>query len=269
MVSRSALLPELLDLTGGDAYVRAAALVLPAETTARVLDRGAVWCRPGHDGFGLRLSGIGDPGNAAELALEIAGGNPVAREGASTGDPHVHASLPAGWASSLSEGFASALEVAVGRDWDWMWTDDAPPTQPAEGAVSWLGSEDEQEIASLLEEVSPGASTWPGDGRAQRWAGLRAPDGRLAATLADTSRHEAVGEVSSVATAYGYRGRGYAAALVAWTTRQFFTAGAELATLGMYADNATARRLYERLGYHCDHHFTGATLTAIPVSSQA
>lgn len=266
VVSRSTLLPELLELTGGDAHVRAAALALPADTTARVLDRGAVWSRPGHDGSGLRLSGVGEPGDAADLALEIAGTNPVARDGASTGDSRLHASLPAGWVSSLPEGFASVFEIAVGRDWDWMWTEDAPPAQPAEEAVSWLGNGDEQEIRSLLHEVSPGASTWPGDDRARRWAGLRAPDGRLAAILADTSRHDAVGEVSSVATAYGYRGRGYAAALVAWTTRRFFVEGAELATLGMYADNATARRLYERLGYHCDHHFTGATLvTARPV----
>jgi predicted GNAT family acetyltransferase len=32
----------------------------------------------------------------------------------------------------------------------------------------------------------------------------------------------------------------------------------ELVTLGMYADNTAARRLYSQLGFSCRHRFTSA-----------
>jgi predicted GNAT family acetyltransferase len=39
-------------------------------------------------------------------------------------------------------------------------------------------------------------------------------------------------------------------------TRDVLLGGAPVVTLGMYSDNEIARRMYLRLGFRCDHHWS-------------
>ena len=152
--------------------------------------------------------------------------------------------------------------TAEANDWDWWWIDAPPPVQPGEETVAWLDNADE-EIAKLLQVASPDASTWPGDPGVIRWCGVRSGDGALVATAAWTEHVPGVPHLASVATAPSARGRGVGGAVTAWVTRQAFDAGAPAVTLGMYAVNDPARRVYRRLGFRDDHHFTSG-LFALP-----
>lgn len=227
--------------TGDDPLVRA--VVMGGRIT------GAAW-----SGFGAYLwltthrrepsiTGIGPPAGAARLLEEVVRDKREIR----------HVSLPRGWIDHTTPGL-----VERKADWDWFWTEKPPAPRPYSGEAAWLGSDDEADVRALLEVAMPDAAAWPGDARVRRWAGIRDTEQRLVACAADTSLRPAVAHLSSVATASDQRRKGHAAALIAWLTSQFLVEGADLVTLGMYADNAAGRRLYERLGFTCRHEFTGA-----------
>ena len=133
--------------------------------------------------------------------------------------------------------------------WDFRWTLTAPPTVPGEDRVRVLGSQDLHHAADLLDRANPTASERPGSPSVTRWVAVPDGAGRLLAVAADTS-HRGVGHVSSVATDPNARGQGLGAAVTAYLARDQVTRFG-LATLGLYADNDPARRLYDRLGY--DH----------------
>lgn len=136
--------------------------------------------------------------------------------------------------------------------WEWRALGAPPPQQPGEERVAWLTEDDHADVKALLTAANPGSSVWPGDAAARRWAGVRDEHG-LRACLADTSRTPAIGHVSGIATAPDARGLGYGTAITAWAARRLFAEGAELVTLGVYADNTAAGRLYDRLGFSDDH----------------
>ena len=235
---------QLLEVAGGDMFARASWL------SGRVT-RGP-WSRDGAHLWGVThrgspsIMGIGDAHGAAELLPSVLAEHP---------DLAV-ASLPRGWVEHLS-----GVPVAVRDHWDWFATTSAPQHVPGTERVGWLVDADD-EIRSLLSAASPETSAWPGDERVHRWAGIRDGDGQLVAVLADTSKHVAVGHISSVATVREHRRHGYGAALTAWATQRFLADGAAMVTLGMYADNHGARSMYERLGFTCCHRFTSATVGA-------
>jgi GNAT superfamily N-acetyltransferase len=189
------------------------------------------------------LNGIGSPSGAARLVEAIVSDHPAVR----------HVSMPRGWLEHTTPGLA--LRKA---DWDWFWTENAPKVRPPVGRIAWLTAQDEEDVRGLLEQAMPDAAAWPGDARVRRWSGIRDADLRLVACAADTSRSPAVGHMSSVTTATDQRRKGYAAALVGWMASQYLDDGMELVTLGMYADNTAARRLYSQLGFSCRHRFTSA-----------
>lgn len=73
-------------------------------------------------------------------------------------------------------------------------------------------------------------------------------DGRLAAMTGTRMRPEGFVEVSAVCTHPDYRGRGYAKALVAAVTRAIYAEGS-VPFLATFADNISALRVYEQVGY--------------------
>lgn len=168
--------------------------------------------------------------------------------------------LPARARITLPRGTAPLLPAWVGidgADWDFRWTTVAPPTQPGEADVVVLT--DDGEVAELLAAASPAASALPGDPAVRRWLGLR-EQGTLVATAADTSATTGVGHLSSIAVHPDARGRGLAKAVTAALTRRLLADGCDLVTLGMYADNTPARRVYDALGFADDHRFTSGPL---------
>ena len=159
---------------------------------------------------------------------------------------------PAGF--TLPRGGERLLPAALGADgvdhWDFRWTRSAPPHQEQEQLVSVESNPDDEELAMFLAEASPSHSVEPGDPKIRRWVSVRDADGRLLAIGADTRRPSTgVANIASIATRPAARGRGLGAAITAWLTRRIFADGGELATLGMYSDNAVAQRLYTRLGF--------------------
>jgi ribosomal protein S18 acetylase RimI-like enzyme len=142
-------------------------------------------------------------------------------------------------------------------DWDLRWLGAPPPEQPGESAVEDIA--EEAEVAALLEASSPTASALPGDPAVRRWVGIRRGSA-LVACAADTSAATGVGHLSSIAVHPSARGRGLGAVVTAALARRLFAEGCDIVTLGMYADNAYGRAMYDRLGFADDHHFTSGAL---------
>jgi len=146
------------------------------------------------------------------------------------------------------------------NDWEWFVTRTAPPLQPGEEAVAWLPASGDDELRALLLTWSPRHDAEPGQPGVQRWAGVRAADGSLVCAAAHTERRPGVPHLASVVTHGAHRGQGLGTAVTAWLTRTLLAEGTGWVTLGMYSDNDAARRLYRRLGYANDHHFTSGRL---------
>jgi RimJ/RimL family protein N-acetyltransferase len=189
------------------------------------------------------LSTYGAPAAVAELVTELLPELP----------PRQRVTLPRGTPRHLP-----AWVGLSGTDWDFRWLPAPPPLQPGEELVSPLT--DETAVSALLDLASPKASAQPGDVSVRRWVGIAGADTRLVACAADTSGATAVGHVSSIAVAPAARGRGLGRAVTAALTRQLFADGCDVVALGMYADNAPGRALYDALGFHDDHRFTSGPL---------
>ncbi|MDT5024607.1 MAG: hypothetical protein QOE61_1033 [Micromonosporaceae bacterium] len=138
----------------------------------------------------------------------------------------------------------------IREHWDLLWTVRPPAAQPGRDAVVELPSSD-NDVNALLDLVMPESTVRPGHPMARRWYGIWA-DGVLVACGADRSGHLAtspgVGVLGGIAVHPAYRSRGLGAALSAAITTRLFDQY-DLVTLGVWPDNDTARRMYERLGY--------------------
>jgi ribosomal protein S18 acetylase RimI-like enzyme len=196
------------------------------------------------------------------------------------GRAHLVALGPAEDAAALLRSLARQPDVTVGsvtlprdadrhltayrldprNDWEWFVTRAAPPPQPGEDGVAWLADSSADEVLDLLRTWSPRHDAEPGQTGVLRWAGVRATDGSLLAAAAHTERRPGVPHLASVVTHGGHRGRGLGAAVTAWLTRSLLDEGTGWVTLGMYSDNDSARRLYQRLGFTNDHLFTSGRL---------
>jgi ribosomal protein S18 acetylase RimI-like enzyme len=237
---------DLLARSGADAYLRCE--VPPGELDG--------WAWAGADAFAYvgRDQAGSAPGRVGRL---ICVGAPAEVEALI---PVVLAALPGPpRAFTVPRGCAVPFPDSDTDAWDFRWTARRPPVQPAENRVVDLPAGAEPEVARLLAAASPRPSAEPGDPLIQCWMGVREAHGALVACGALTRRpRTGVANLASIATAPEYRGRGLAAAVTAALTRRVLGGGDALCTLGLYADNEAARRLYTRLGYHDEpgHHFT-------------
>ncbi len=135
-----------------------------------------------------------------------------------------------------------------GGDWDWMWTTAAPPSVPGEERVSDLDETHRDELTAFLAEHSPRTHGQPFARPGQLWVGLRDEDGGLVACGASEPSEAGTPTLTGIATHADRRGRGTGTAVTAHLTRRA-VADRGACALGMFADNAVARRLYERLGF--------------------
>lgn len=204
----------------------------------------------------LSLTVLGDPDDAARLLVRaLTEGAPVRR-----------VTLPVGTLARLPDPLPGGLRVGDGADWDWMWTQTPPPVQPGEEHVVRLRPDEEPDVAALLDVASPRTSARPGDEGVRGWWGIREPAGRLVACAGHTERVTGVPHLAGIAVLPELRGRGLGGAVTAGITRAVLADGAEVCTLGMYADNDPARRVYDRLGYVTEHRFSSRVLTRARVS---
>jgi ribosomal protein S18 acetylase RimI-like enzyme len=153
-----------------------------------------------------------------------------------------------------------AYRLEPRNDWEWFVTRTPPPVQPGEAAACWLDGGSDAELLALLRRWSPRHDAEPGRPGVLRWAGIRDGVGTLVAAAAHTEHRPGVPHLASVVTHGERRGQGLGAAVTAWLTRSLLADGTGWVTLGMYSDNDVARRLYRRLGYADDHHFTSGRL---------
>jgi predicted GNAT family acetyltransferase len=124
--------------------------------------------------------------------------------------------------------------------------------QPDEDRVDWI--EESRALSEFLSMASPRRSANPGDSRVRRWAGIVHQE-RLVAVAAETQHIDGVPHLAAIAVDPALRGRGLGGAVTAGITRRLFDEGHSAVTLGMYADNEPARRVYRRLGFEDRHHF--------------
>jgi len=142
--------------------------------------------------------------------------------------------------------------------WEWMHTHTAPPATPARAGVRWLDDDDLPEVSAFLSEHSPRSHASPGDPDVRGWAGIRNADG-LTCVGALVESRAGFPHLRAITTATGLRGRGLGEAVTSFLTASSL-ATSEVVTLGLYSDNAVARRLYERLGYTLAAAFSSGTL---------
>ncbi|MBB2891275.1 GNAT family N-acetyltransferase [Flexivirga oryzae] len=149
---------------------------------------------------------------------------------------------------------------AGGGDWDWLWTDVAPPRLAAEDALVPLDDlRDAADITALNELGNPSAESEPGTGRTEVWLGAR-ERGRLVAAGAIHRTPGGAPHLAGIVVDPQLRGRGLGLALTAALTR-WAIASDGVCTLGMYADNDRARGVYERLGFTVARAWASRRLT--------
>ncbi|MGL5850223.1 MAG: GNAT family N-acetyltransferase [Phycicoccus sp.] len=141
-----------------------------------------------------------------------------------------------------------SLDPHRGGDWDWMWTRTSPPYLAVEARVRVLGPHTRDELVAFLGAASPRTHGQPFARAAQVWVGIRTAEGRLVACGGSETSEAGTPVLAGIAVDPARRGEGLGAAVTAYLTRRA-VAGTGACALGMFADNAVARRLYHRLGY--------------------
>jgi len=197
------------------------------------------------------LWGVGTPEATATLLARVA-------QDGELGEHVVSAGLPRGTLAVLRDRCAGEDLPTILRDhdgersastWDFFATREAPGHQPGEEHVEALtGPATAAQVRAFLDTANPLAETSPDD-PLTRWWGWRDTGGVLRGVVG--ARQAAPGtpwSLGSIATDPAWRGQGIAAATTAVVTRAGLLE-ADWVTLGMYADNHAARRVYTRLGY--------------------
>ncbi len=225
---------------------------LRPDTVQRRWDRrdGVAVLQEGRRGVPV-LTVLGSPATALAVLPEALAEERVER-----------ATLPRG-AIELLARHGEDARIGPGADWEWFWTDLAPPDVPGEDRVLPLRDAD-AEIAALLHVASPRHSAVPGAPGIDRWVGVRDDLGALVAVAANEPMRPDVPHLASIATHPSVRGTGLGAAVTAALTRRLLADGYPVVTLGMYADNDVARRTYRGLGYCCAHEFSSRAVIPEP-----
>lgn len=151
------------------------------------------------------------------------------------------------------------FDVTEGGDWNWMWTTDQPGTVAGESEVVTLEDRaDAAEITALNAIGNPDAESEPGQGVSEHWVGVRA-HGALVGAAAIQRTSAGAPHLTGIVVHPDHRGQGIGVALTANLTRGAVRRDG-VATLGVYATNDTARRLYFGLGYQEAHAWSSRRL---------
>ncbi|WP_051274389.1 N-acetyltransferase [Cellulomonas sp. URHD0024] len=157
------------------------------------------------------------------------------------------------------------LGLVAFSTWDWLSTDAAPDVVPGEERVRRLDHvTDAAAIRACLRDSNPGTSADPAVPGELGWWGVEA-DGALVGVVGAAER-AGLGDglswhVHGLGVLPGLRGTGTGTALAAVVTRAGLAAGADWVSLGMYASNDGARRIYRRLGFRTDAELTSFSPT--------
>jgi ribosomal protein S18 acetylase RimI-like enzyme len=142
--------------------------------------------------------------------------------------------------------------------WHWMATTGRVPTGSRWRVETLDGVRDAVEIDELLDAANVDSLARPGQPGVEVWMGIREMArhaSRLLAAGALQRMHDRTLHVRGVSVLPETRGAGAGRALSAALTNYALGHGSTLATLGVYADNRVAVRLYESMGYRTVHTF--------------
>ena len=114
---------------------------------------------------------------------------------------------------------------------------------------------DESEITDLLKGHARKSSVWPGDDEVIFWGGKRI-DGQLVSVGAFVQWRTGQVMFASIATHTDYRGKGLAQELVREMLISIAAQGISHVGLGVFAENASAKRAYEKVGFNLINEFS-------------
>jgi ribosomal protein S18 acetylase RimI-like enzyme len=258
---------RLLEALDQDPYVRFELDPGTLESVATSQGRAVAWIGRHRSGLRWATGLAGDPQDEGHRAVAAAllgdlAGPTIGTQGEIRGVTITRGGRPL---------LPATLRVPEPWEWDFWWTDHEPDAQSL--ATSYDGSATvtdldaaDARIGPLLDLASPDAPLQPGDPRVVRWAGIEDPErglpdtGGLAAVLAVTRPRSGVAHLNDVATHPARRGRALARLLCGRVTLDALRAGSPAVTLGMYADNDAARRVYAGLGFTCARGQTSGPL---------
>ena len=214
------------------------------------------------DGLG-RERGLFGVGNAADVAELL---RSITREDELVEHDARYATIVRGAVELLAPEVREELGLgAAGSLWDWMWT--GVPLQVPDHARAErlpLGPGTTDEVREFLSRGHPTASTAPDDPRLIGWWGVREAGTLHAAVGAIQLASGMAPHLVSLGVDPGVRGRGLAgqvlSAAVEDCLRVHPVHGPPSVSLGLYADNDVARRVYLRLGFELRHGFTSRRL---------
>lgn len=155
-----------------------------------------------------------------------------------------------------------------GSAWDWMWTVRAAPDDDPRRAVRLpLGPATAFEVREFLSRGHPTASTAPDDERLIGWWGVR-EGGRLVAAIGAITLGDGMApHLVSLGVDPEARGQGLAGVVMAAAVRDCLeivpSVGPRMVSLGLYASNDVARRVYERLGFTLLYEFASQPLLRV------
>lgn len=237
---------ELLTATGADPFVR---YEIPDNlpTPAFVNGRSALMARRTHNGW-AGMAAIGDADGIGRILADLTGEQALADVSTIT--------IPRASFDALAPQLALTGE---GGDWDWMWIDAPPDRLPIDERIVTLDdSADAAELTALNVKGNPSAESEPGSGRTELWLGARDDNGAIVAAGALHRNAAGAGHLTGIVVDPDHRSTGLGAAVTVALSRAAIEGPGRISgvcTLGMYATNDVAGRLYRRLGYRTAQAF--------------
>ncbi|MFC4614626.1 GNAT family N-acetyltransferase [Cellulomonas algicola] len=206
---------------------------------------------------GPSLFGLGDVRRVGALldaeAATPASGSLLARAGFV--DRARWLTVPRGTTPSPS--VLAALRLAPFSTWDWLAADTVPATWVPDPRVVPLDPlADAAAIRACLAVANPGTSADPTHAGEAGWWGMRGRGGLVGvvgASLRGGGPDRAQSwHLHGLGVRPDARGAGIGTALTSTVLAEGLAAGCAFVSLGMYADNDRARRVYERLGFRTE-----------------
>lgn len=162
----------------------------------------------------------------------------------------VRVTIPRNW---------TQVELEKRSEWNAYLIESATtPNQPLKHTVVELNSD--EETNTFIDNYAPDSSTKPGDSEILFWHGIRSSQGDLLSIGSAVRWKSGTTMVVSIATAPRERGKSMAQEVTSSLVKRLFDLGSPFVGLGVWARNAPAIRVYERVGFQLQEEFVSGLL---------